>query len=72
MVMVGVSALVTRFSSNNNFARITASVTTGFVGYVVTVLPGLPNEIPDALALNALVLACVIGALTFLSLRTKM
>jgi FtsH-binding integral membrane protein len=71
MVMVGVSALVTRFSSSNKFAIITTSVTAAFTGYVVTVLPVLPNEITDAIALNALVVACVVGILTFLSLRTK-
>lgn len=42
-----------------------------FTGYVVTVLPFLPSEITGAIALNALVVACVAGLITFLSLRTK-
>jgi ABC-type transport system involved in cytochrome c biogenesis permease subunit len=71
MVMVGVSALVTRFSSSNKFAIITTSVTAAFTGYVVTVLPALPNEITDAIELNALVVAFVAGLITFFSLRTK-
>ena len=63
--MTSVSVLISIFAANQTFAKVTASFTAAFSGYVSTVLLALPRDIPEQLSSNAIMVACLAGLLTF-------